>query len=137
KKKKRSLALLCAAGECSCKIGYQPDPVHPHLCLRRDWEPNQGPWPYTTFERGYDLVTGEQPSDKIFRFTYGMGRGLWLPYSKSLVVPPMELDVSPLAGCRTDLSVTEEPAQVRCSHWRSWIVQLSSRKSFDPWRCGG
>uniref|UniRef100_UPI00358FD0EB astrotactin-2-like isoform X2 n=1 Tax=Myxine glutinosa TaxID=7769 RepID=UPI00358FD0EB len=106
-------------GECSCKIGYQPDPVHPHLCLRHDWEPNQGPWPYTTFERGYDLVTGEQPSDKIFRFTYGMGRGLWLPYSKSLVVPPMELDVSPLAGCRTDLSVTEEPAQVREEALRS------------------
>uniref|UniRef100_A0A8C4QLJ4 Astrotactin-1/2 N-terminal domain-containing protein n=1 Tax=Eptatretus burgeri TaxID=7764 RepID=A0A8C4QLJ4_EPTBU len=48
-----------------------------------------------------------------------MGRGLWLPYSKSLVVPPMELDVSPLAGCRTDLSVTEEPAQVREEALRS------------------
>lgn len=25
------------------------------------------PWPYTIFQRGFDLVLGEQPSDKIFR----------------------------------------------------------------------
>lgn len=25
------------------------------------------PWPYTTLERGYDLVTGEQAPEKILR----------------------------------------------------------------------
>lgn len=25
------------------------------------------PWPYTIFQRGFDLVMGEQPSDRIFR----------------------------------------------------------------------
>lgn len=26
------------------------------------------PWPYTTLERGYDLVTGEQAPEKILRW---------------------------------------------------------------------
>jgi hypothetical protein len=25
------------------------------------------PWPYTNLEKGYDLVTGEQAPEKIFR----------------------------------------------------------------------
>ncbi|ETE60201.1 Astrotactin-2, partial [Ophiophagus hannah] len=54
-------------GECSCHEGYAPDPVHRHLCIRNTWEHSEGPWPYTTLERGYDLVTGEQAPEKILR----------------------------------------------------------------------
>nr|XP_015222639.1 PREDICTED: astrotactin-2 isoform X2 [Lepisosteus oculatus] len=100
-------------GECSCHEGYSPDPVHKHLCVRSDWGRNEGPWPYTTLERGYDLVTGEQAPEKIFRSTYSLGQGLWLPVSKSFVVPPVELSINPLASCKTDVLVTEDPGDVR------------------------
>ncbi|KAG7480456.1 hypothetical protein MATL_G00056280 [Megalops atlanticus] len=100
-------------GECSCHEGYSPDPVHTHLCVRSDWGRNEGPWPYTNLERGYDLVTGEQAPEKIFRTTYSLGQGLWLPVSKSFVVPPVELSINPLASCKTDVLVTEDPGDVR------------------------
>nr|XP_014345486.1 PREDICTED: astrotactin-2-like [Latimeria chalumnae] len=100
-------------GECSCHEGYSSDPVHKHLCMRSEWGQNEGPWPYTTLERGYDLVTGEQAPEKIFRTTYSLGQGLWLPVSKSFVVPPVELSINPLASCKTDVLVTEDPADVR------------------------
>ncbi|XP_058861700.1 astrotactin-2-like isoform X2 [Acipenser ruthenus] len=100
-------------GECSCHEGYSPDPVHKHLCVRSDWGENEGPWPYTTLERGYDLVTGEQAPEKIFRSTYSLGQGLWLPVSKSFVVPPVELSINPLASCKTDVLVTEDPGDIR------------------------
>ncbi|XP_061460292.1 astrotactin-2 isoform X1 [Rhineura floridana] len=96
-------------GECSCREGYAPDPVHRHLCVRNDWGHSEGPWPYTTLERGYDLVTGEQAPEKIL----SLGQGLWLPVSKSFVVPPVELSINPLASCKTDVLVTEDPADVR------------------------
>ncbi|KAJ6653804.1 hypothetical protein lerEdw1_008694 [Lerista edwardsae] len=99
--------------ECSCHEGYAPDPVHRHLCVRNDWGHSEGPWPYTTLERGYDLVTGEQAPEKILRSTYSLGQGLWLPVSKSFVVPPVELSISPLASCKTDVLVTEDPADIR------------------------
>ncbi|KAL1777054.1 astrotactin-2 isoform X3, partial [Sigmodon hispidus] len=95
-------------GECSCHEGYAPDPVHRHLCIRSDWGQSEGPWPYTTLERGYDLVTGEQAPEKIL----SLGQGLWLPVSKSFVVPPVELSINPLASCKTDVLVTEDPADV-------------------------
>uniref|UniRef100_A0A670JR91 Astrotactin 2 n=1 Tax=Podarcis muralis TaxID=64176 RepID=A0A670JR91_PODMU len=100
-------------GECSCHEGYGPDPVHQHLCVRNDWGHSEGPWPYTTLERGYDLVTGEQAPEKILRSTYSLGQGLWLPVSKSFVVPPVELSINPLASCKTDVLVTEDPSDVR------------------------
>ncbi|KFO26785.1 Astrotactin-2 [Fukomys damarensis] len=100
-------------GECSCHEGYAPDPVHRHLCVRNDWGQSEGPWPYTTLERGYDLVTGEQAPEKILRSTFSLGQGLWLPVSKSFVVPPVELSINPLASCKTDVLVTEDPADVR------------------------
>ncbi|KAF7240976.1 Astrotactin-2 [Varanus komodoensis] len=99
-------------GECSCHEGYAPDPVHRHLCARNDWGHSEGPWPYTTLERGYDLVTGEQAPEKILRSTYSLGQGLWLPVSKSFVVPPVELSINPLASCKTDVLVTEDPADI-------------------------
>ncbi|XP_053329873.1 astrotactin-2 [Spea bombifrons] len=100
-------------GDCSCHEGYSPDPNHRHLCIRSDWGQSQGPWPYNTLERGYDLVTGEQAPEKILRSTYNLGQGLWLPVSKSFVIPPMELSINPLASCKTDVLVTEDPADVR------------------------
>ncbi|XP_060266784.1 astrotactin-2 isoform X3 [Ovis aries] len=100
-------------GECSCHEGYAPDPAHRHLCVRSDWGQSEGPWPYTTLERGYDLVTGEQAPEKILRSTFSLGQGLWLPVSKSFVVPPVELSINPLASCKTDVLVTEDPADVR------------------------
>uniref|UniRef100_A0A667WM49 Astrotactin 2 n=1 Tax=Myripristis murdjan TaxID=586833 RepID=A0A667WM49_9TELE len=100
-------------GECSCHEGYSPDPVHKHLCVRSDWGRNEGPWPYTNLEKGYDLVTGEQAPEKIFRSSYSLGQGLWLPVSKSFVVPPVELSINPVASCKTDVLVTEDPGDVR------------------------
>uniref|UniRef100_A0A8C9SMQ3 Astrotactin 2 n=1 Tax=Scleropages formosus TaxID=113540 RepID=A0A8C9SMQ3_SCLFO len=100
-------------GECSCHEGYSSDPEHKHLCVRTDWGRNEGPWPYTNLEKGYDLVTGEQAPEKIFRSSYSLGQGLWLPVSKSFVVPPVELSINPLASCKTDVLVTEDPGDVR------------------------
>ncbi|XP_066507598.1 astrotactin-2-like [Hoplias malabaricus] len=100
-------------GECSCLDGYSPDPEHKHLCVRTDWGRNEGPWPYSNLERGYDLVTGEQAPEKIFRSSYSLGQGLWLPVSKSFVVPPVELSINPIASCKTDVLVTEDPGEVR------------------------
>ncbi|XP_051787894.1 astrotactin-2-like isoform X2 [Erpetoichthys calabaricus] len=100
-------------GECSCHEGYSPDPVHKHLCIRTDWGDNKGPWPYTTLEKGYDLVTGEQPPEKIFRTTYNLAQGLWIPGSKSFVVSPVDVSISPMASCKTDVLVTEDPGDVR------------------------
>uniref|UniRef100_A0AAY4A5Q9 Astrotactin 1 n=2 Tax=Denticeps clupeoides TaxID=299321 RepID=A0AAY4A5Q9_9TELE len=100
-------------GECLCFDGYMRDPVHKHLCIRSEWGPNQGPWPYTIFQRGFDLVMGEQPSDRIFRFTYTLGEGMWLPLSKSFVIPPAELAINPSAKCKTDMTVMEDAVDVR------------------------
>uniref|UniRef100_A0A672ZYP0 Astrotactin 2 n=1 Tax=Sphaeramia orbicularis TaxID=375764 RepID=A0A672ZYP0_9TELE len=100
-------------GECSCHDGYSPDPVHKHLCVRSDWGRNEGPWPYANLEKGYDLVTGEQAPERIFRSFYSLGQGLWLPVSKSFVVPPVELSINPIASCKTDVLVTEDPGEVR------------------------
>uniref|UniRef100_A0A674NJL6 Astrotactin 1 n=1 Tax=Takifugu rubripes TaxID=31033 RepID=A0A674NJL6_TAKRU len=96
-------------GECLCLDGYMKDPVHKHLCIRSEW----GPWPYTIFQRGFDLVMGEQPSDRIFRFTYTLGEGMWLPLSKSFVIPPAELAINPSAKCKTDMTVMEDAVDVR------------------------
>uniref|UniRef100_A0AAQ5Z4F8 MACPF domain-containing protein n=1 Tax=Amphiprion ocellaris TaxID=80972 RepID=A0AAQ5Z4F8_AMPOC len=100
-------------GECSCHEGYSPDPVYKHLCVRSDWGRNEGPWPYANLEKGYDLVTGEQAPERIFRSFYSLGQGLWLPVSKSFVVPPVELSINPIASCKTDVLVTEDPGEVR------------------------
>ncbi|CAB1435793.1 unnamed protein product [Pleuronectes platessa] len=100
-------------GDCLCLDGYMKDPVHKHLCIRSEWGPNQGPWPYTIFQRGFDLVMGEQPSDRIFRFTYTLGEGMWLPLSKSFVIPPAELAINPSAKCKTDMTVMEDAVDVR------------------------
>ncbi|XP_056453505.1 astrotactin-1 [Gadus chalcogrammus] len=100
-------------GDCLCLDGYMKDPVHKHLCIRNEWGPNQGPWPYTIFQRGFDLVLGEQPSDRIFRFTYTLGEGMWLPLSKSFVIPPAELAINPSAKCKTDMTVMEDAVDVR------------------------
>uniref|UniRef100_A0A8C7USL2 Astrotactin 1 n=1 Tax=Oncorhynchus mykiss TaxID=8022 RepID=A0A8C7USL2_ONCMY len=99
--------------DCLCLDGYMKDPVHKHLCIRNEWGPNQGPWPYTIFQRGFDLVMGEQPSDRIFRFTYTLGEGMWLPLSKSFVIPPAELAINPSAKCKTDMTVMEDAVDVR------------------------
>lgn len=48
-----------------------------------------------------------------YRSTFSLGQGLWLPVSKSFVVPPVELSINPLASCKTDVLVTEDPADVR------------------------
>ncbi|XP_056313149.1 astrotactin-2-like [Danio aesculapii] len=71
------------------------------------------PWPYSNLEKGYDLVTGEQAPEKIFRSSYSLGQGLWLPVTKSFVVPPVELSINPIASCKTDVLVTEDPGEVR------------------------
>uniref|UniRef100_A0A674C312 Astrotactin 1 n=1 Tax=Salmo trutta TaxID=8032 RepID=A0A674C312_SALTR len=89
-------------GDCLCLDGYMKDPVHKHLCIRNEWGPNQGPWPYTIFQRGFDLVMGEQPSDRM-----------WLPLSKSFVIPPAELAINPSAKCKTDMTVMEDAVDVR------------------------
>ncbi|KAJ7987287.1 hypothetical protein DPEC_G00337160 [Dallia pectoralis] len=100
-------------GDCSCHDGYSLDPVDKHLCVRTDWGRNEGPWPYSNLERGYDIVRGEQAPEKIFRSSYSLDQGVWLPVSKSFVVPPVELSVNPIASCKTDVLVTEDPGNVR------------------------
>nr|XP_013817223.1 PREDICTED: astrotactin-1 [Apteryx mantelli mantelli] len=123
RRRRSPYAALMLKRECLCYEGYMKDPVHKHLCIRNEWGTNQGPWPYTIFQRGFDLVLGEQPSDKIFRFTYTLGEGMWLPLSKSFVIPPAELAINPSAKCKTDMTVMEDAVEVR--------EELMTSSSFD------
>ncbi|CAG10914.1 unnamed protein product [Tetraodon nigroviridis] len=132
------------AGECLCLDGYMKDPVHKHLCIRSEWGPNQGPWPYTIFQRGFDLVMGEQPSDRIFRdsrklhrwtiktilsgyaqqFTYTLGEGMWLPLSKSLS-PLQDGKLRKSLSCETDFYF------LTCSFGREELMISSSFDSLE------
>jgi len=47
------------------------------------------------------------------RFTYTLGEGMWLPLSKSFVIPPAELAINPSAKCKTDMTVMEDAVEVR------------------------
>lgn len=47
------------------------------------------------------------------RFTYTLGEGMWLPLSKSFVIPPAELAINPSAKCKTDMTVMEDAVDVR------------------------
>ncbi|MGH0145191.1 UNVERIFIED_CONTAM: hypothetical protein FKN15_042235 [Acipenser sinensis] len=78
-------------GECQCFDGYMRDPVHKHLCIRNEWGSNQG-------------------------FTYTLGEGMWLPLSKSFVIPPAELAINPSAKCKTDMTVMEDAVEVRLTY---------------------
>lgn len=57
------------------------------------------------------------------RSFYSLGQGLWLPVSKSFVVPPVELSINPIASCKTDVLVTEDPGEVRSARL---IIELQS-----------
>lgn len=48
-----------------------------------------------------------------YRFTYTLGEGMWLPLSKSFVIPPAELAINPSAKCKTDMTVMEDAVEVR------------------------
>lgn len=39
---------------------------------------------------------------------------MWLPLSKSFVIPPAELAINPSAKCKTDMTVMEDAVEVRC-----------------------
>lgn len=45
--------------------------------------------------------------------TYTLGEGMWLPLSKSFVIPPAELAINPSAKCKTDMTVMEDAVDVR------------------------
>ncbi|ELW70633.1 Astrotactin-2 [Tupaia chinensis] len=109
-------AVNCCPSNSMCYTGedmsFRPC-IKSQLHHFTSWMVFGRPWPYTTLERGYDLVTGEQAPEKILRSTFSLGQGLWLPVSKSFVVPPVELSINPLASCKTDVLVTEDPADVR------------------------
>lgn len=49
----------------------------------------------------------------LCRFTYTLGEGMWLPLSKSFVIPPAELAINPSAKCKTDMTVMEDAVDVR------------------------
>lgn len=38
---------------------------------------------------------------------------MWLPLSKSFVIPPAELAINPSAKCKTDMTVMEDAVDVR------------------------
>ncbi|KAF7479501.1 hypothetical protein GHT09_009378 [Marmota monax] len=56
-------------------------------------------------------------------FTYTLGEGMWLPLSKSFVIPPAELAINPSAKCKTDMTVMEDAVEVR--------EELMTSSSFD------
>uniref|UniRef100_A0A8C7P9V6 Astrotactin 1 n=1 Tax=Oncorhynchus mykiss TaxID=8022 RepID=A0A8C7P9V6_ONCMY len=75
-------------GDCLCLDGYMKDPVHKHLCILTIWP-------------------------LMVLFTYTLGEGMWLPLSKSFVIPPAELAINPSAKCKTDMTVMEDAVDVR------------------------
>ncbi|NXE66749.1 ASTN1 protein, partial [Calcarius ornatus] len=109
--------------ECLCYEGYMKDPVHKHLCIRNEWGTNQGAWIWV------ETIPGSAfPSVPAFaalpgRFTYTLGEGMWLPLSKSFVIPPAELAINPSAKCKTDMTVMEDAVEVR--------EELMTSSSFD------
>ncbi|KAK3566845.1 hypothetical protein QTP86_004548 [Hemibagrus guttatus] len=53
------------------------------------------------------------PNLQDLKFTYTLGEGMWLPLSKSFVIPPAELAINPSAKCKTDMTVMEDAVDVR------------------------
>uniref|UniRef100_A0A8C8EJG9 Astrotactin 1 n=1 Tax=Oncorhynchus tshawytscha TaxID=74940 RepID=A0A8C8EJG9_ONCTS len=82
-------------GDCLCLDGYMKDPVHKHLCILTIWP--------LMYHNVFFLL----------RFTYTLGEGMWLPLSKSFVIPPAELAINPSAKCKTDMTVMEDAVDVR------------------------
>ena len=71
------------------------------------------------------------------RSSYSLGQGLWLPVSKSFVVPPVELSINPIASCKTDVLVTEDPGDVRWVTdwgWGCGLVSEGGREGGREWR---
>lgn len=48
---------------------------------------------------------------------------MWLPLSKSFVIPPAELAINPSAKCKTDMTVMEDAVDVR---WECSILLLTA-----------
>lgn len=66
-------------------------------------------WAETTFQAQHFPLCPALPG----RFTYTLGEGMWLPLSKSFVIPPAELAINPSAKCKTDMTVMEDAVEVR------------------------
>lgn len=61
---------------------------------------------------------------------------MWLPLSKSFVIPPAELAINPSAKCKTDMTVMEDAVDVRwvrcriCSLWLYCVCEAATEPSF-------
>lgn len=89
------------------------------ICLCLGWHPCRagGRFKGLVLHRG-SPVRSVFPSIPAFaavpgRFTYTLGEGMWLPLSKSFVIPPAELAINPSAKCKTDMTVMEDAVEVR------------------------
>lgn len=49
---------------------------------------------------------------------------MWLPLSKSFVIPPAELAINPSAKCKTDMTVMEDAVDVRYGVFSSLPVLI-------------
>lgn len=89
------------------------------ICLYSGWHlcRAKGTFKGLVLARGslLDLVFSSMPALTALpgRFTYTLGEGMWLPLSKSFVIPPAELAINPSAKCKTDMTVMEDAVEVR------------------------
>ncbi|KAB0342917.1 hypothetical protein FD754_019843, partial [Muntiacus muntjak] len=102
----------CRRSSVSCTCTRPPRALPKHVCV--------------------SLVIGEKKKSSLppergvgcpCRFTYTLGEGMWLPLSKSFVIPPAELAINPSAKCKTDMTVMEDAVEVR--------EELMTSSSFD------
>lgn len=80
-----------------------------------------------------NLFTFKKPTSVTVsssRFTYTLGEGMWLPLSKSFVIPPAELAINPSAKCKTDMTVMEDAVDVR---WETFKDATFLKYSFRNW----
>lgn len=89
------------------------------ICLCLGWHSCKAAWSFKGLDLGrgspLDLAFHSMPAFTAFpvRFTYTLGEGMWLPLSKSFVIPPAELAINPSAKCKTDMTVMEDAVEVR------------------------
>lgn len=94
---------------------------------------------YTCKPQTRDLTCPLRPSLLVLcRFTYTLGEGMWLPLSKSFVIPPAELAINPSAKCKTDMTVMEDAVDVR---WDMTVTAAALCRCYflvlTFWRCDG
>lgn len=85
-----------------------------HIPRQRPQTPRPpSPWEPVLRSETWPRNARTRTRSQLARLTYTLGEGMWLPLSKSFVIPPAELAINPSAKCKTDMTVMEDAVEVR------------------------